>query len=206
MTVHKLTAGSGYDYLTRQVAAQDATEKGHTGLADYYSAKGEAPGVWVGSGLAGIEGLQAGDVVTAEQMAALFGAGHHPLAAQRMAQLQGPDLTERDYAAVARLGAPYKVYSGDVSAFRIEVAKGIAAINEAAGLPGDWPVPVADRARVRTQVAVEFFRTEFGRDPADAREIAATIAKHSRPKTTAVAPPRSPSTPARRPRRSRGTT
>lgn len=187
MTVHKLTAGSGYDYLTRQVAAQDATDKGHTGLADYYSAKGEAPGVWVGSGLTAVEGLQAGDVVTAEQMAALFGAGHHPLAAQRMAQLQGPDLTEQDYAAVSRLGAPYKVYSGDVSAFRIEIAKQIAAINEAAGLPGDWPVPVADRARVRTKVAVEFFRAEFGRDPADAREIAATIAKHSRPKTTAVA-------------------
>jgi hypothetical protein len=33
MSVHKLTAGSGYDYLTRQVAALDATEKGHTGLA-----------------------------------------------------------------------------------------------------------------------------------------------------------------------------
>ena len=32
MSVHKLTAGSGYDYLTRQVAALDATEKGHTGL------------------------------------------------------------------------------------------------------------------------------------------------------------------------------
>jgi hypothetical protein len=31
--LHKLTAGSGYDYLTRQVAALDATEKGHTGLA-----------------------------------------------------------------------------------------------------------------------------------------------------------------------------
>ena len=26
MSIHKLTAGSGYDYLTRQVAALDATE------------------------------------------------------------------------------------------------------------------------------------------------------------------------------------
>lgn len=42
MTVHKLTAGSGYDYLTRQVAAQDATERGHSGWASYYSTKGEA--------------------------------------------------------------------------------------------------------------------------------------------------------------------
>jgi hypothetical protein len=33
MSLHKLTAGSGYDCLTRQVAALDATEKGHTGLA-----------------------------------------------------------------------------------------------------------------------------------------------------------------------------
>jgi hypothetical protein len=28
MSIHKLKAGSGYDYLTRQVAALDATEKG----------------------------------------------------------------------------------------------------------------------------------------------------------------------------------
>jgi hypothetical protein len=43
MSVHKLTAGSGYDYLTRQVAALDATEKGHTGLAAYYTERGESP-------------------------------------------------------------------------------------------------------------------------------------------------------------------
>jgi hypothetical protein len=41
MSLHKLTAGSGYYYLTRQVAALDSTEKGHTGLASYYA---ERPG------------------------------------------------------------------------------------------------------------------------------------------------------------------
>ena len=80
MSLHKLTAGSGYDYLTRQVAAMDATDKGHTGLASYYTEKGETPGVWVGSGMEGIDGLDAGDVVTADHMQNLFGAGHHPLA------------------------------------------------------------------------------------------------------------------------------
>mgnify|MGYP003408131863 CR=1 FL=1 len=44
MSIHKLTAGSGYDYLTRQVAAHDTTEKGHATLASYYSERGEAPG------------------------------------------------------------------------------------------------------------------------------------------------------------------
>jgi hypothetical protein len=67
MSLHKLTAGSGYDYLTRQVAALDATEKGHTGLASYYTERGETPGVWIGSGMGGIDGLTAGDPVTAEQ-------------------------------------------------------------------------------------------------------------------------------------------
>ena len=56
MTLKKLAAGSGYEYLTRQVAAADSTELGSTPLADYYSARGEAPGRWVGSGLAGIDG------------------------------------------------------------------------------------------------------------------------------------------------------
>ena len=37
MSLHKLAAGAGYDYLTRQVAALDSTEKGHTSLAAYLS-------------------------------------------------------------------------------------------------------------------------------------------------------------------------
>ena len=34
-----------------------STEKGHTGLASYYTQRGETPGVWVGTEMAGIEGL-----------------------------------------------------------------------------------------------------------------------------------------------------
>jgi conjugative relaxase-like TrwC/TraI family protein len=187
MSIHKVTAGSGYDYLTRQVAALDATEKGHIPLASYYTERGETPGVWIGSGLAGIDGLQVGDPVTAEQMRALFGVGLHPLAAQRQQQLHGPDLTDRDYVAVTRLGAPFKIYSNDIPPFRVEIATRIAELNAAAGLPRDWPVPRSERARIRTEVAGELFAAEHGRPPEDARELAATIAKHSRPQTTAVA-------------------
>jgi hypothetical protein len=54
MSMHKLTAGAGYDYLTRQVAALDSTEKGYAGLASYYTGRGETPGcgsvpAWAGS-------------------------------------------------------------------------------------------------------------------------------------------------------------
>ena len=62
MSLKKITAGSGYDYLIRQVAAQDATIG--TGLAAYYEQKGETPGVWMGSGLVGLDGIDAGDPVT----------------------------------------------------------------------------------------------------------------------------------------------
>ena len=43
----------GYDYLTRQVAALDATEKGHTGLASYYTERGEPLGCGSGRGWTG---------------------------------------------------------------------------------------------------------------------------------------------------------
>jgi conjugative relaxase-like TrwC/TraI family protein len=187
MSIHKLTAGSGYDYLTRQVAVLDATEKGHTGLASYYTERGESPGVWIGSGLDGIDGLSAGDPVTAEQMRALFGCGLHPLAELRQQELEGPDLSLRDFQNVARIGAPFRVVDGDVSPFRLEVANRIAAINTAAGLPAGAALPASDRARVRTEVAHEFFLAAHGREPMDARELAGQIAKDSRPRTQTVA-------------------
>ena len=143
--------------------------------------------MWIGSGLDGIDGLTVGDPVTAEQMRALFGCGLHPLAELRQQQLEGPDLTERDFQEVTRLGAPFKIVDGVVSPFRLEVAKRIAAINSAAGLPADAPLPAADRARVRTEVAREFFLAEHGREPVDARELAGQIAKDSRPRTQTVA-------------------
>ena len=187
MSIHKLTAGSGYDYLTRQVAALDATEKGHVGLASYYTERGEIPGAWIGSGMASIDGLNADDAVTAEQMRALFGAGLHPLAAMRLEQLVTADLSDANIKTRTRLGAPFKVYAGKVSPFQIEVAKRIAARHATLGQLGGEPVSSALRARVRTEVAQEFFRSKHGRDPIDAREIAATIAKESHPRTQTVA-------------------
>jgi hypothetical protein len=186
MSIHKLTAGSGYDYLTRQVAAFGATEKGHLGLASYYTERGETP--------RGLDGLWDGRHRRPEPRrrgdhradAGPVGAGLHPLAAQRQQQLQGPDLTVRDYQSVTRLGAPFKIYQPDVSPFRVEVARRIAAFNQAAGLPGDWAVPAADRARIRTEVA---------------RDSSSPSTDASR-RMLGSWPPRSPNTPGPRRRRS----
>ena len=84
ISLKKVSAGSGYDYLTRQVAAQDSTLK--TGLAAYYEEKGEAPGVWMGSGVAelGQGTLAVGDTVTERQLMLLIGAGCDPVTGRQL--------------------------------------------------------------------------------------------------------------------------
>ncbi|MFW5471315.1 MobF family relaxase [Knoellia sp. CPCC 206435] len=186
MSLHKLTAGSGYTYLTRQVAAHDRAGGPRTSLASYYSERGETPGRWVGSGVAGIDGLSIGDEVTAEQMRLLFGCGLHPLAGQREEQLAGPGLTERDYRAARRLGVPYKVYTSGASAFQVQVAQRTEDHAASLGHPRDYLFAPKDRARIRSEVAAEFFGAEHGRDPRDARELSGAVAKLSRPRTSAV--------------------
>ncbi|WP_288049488.1 relaxase domain-containing protein, partial [Nocardia sp.] len=76
-TIHKVVAGNGYQYYLRNVAAGDNDSRGRSSLSDYYSAHGEAPGAWQGSGLAAL-GIDAGAEVTESQMKSLFGLGRHP--------------------------------------------------------------------------------------------------------------------------------
>ncbi|HEY3903313.1 MAG TPA: relaxase domain-containing protein, partial [Streptosporangiaceae bacterium] len=82
MTIHKITAGDGYTYLTRQVAAGDSSPQRGRSAAAYYTETGNPPGAWVGTGLAG---LGVAGPVSEEQMTALFGQGLHPNAEAVMA-------------------------------------------------------------------------------------------------------------------------
>jgi hypothetical protein len=179
MSIHKLSAGSGYDYLTRQVAAFDATSKGHVGLASYYDQRGESPRVWIGSGMAGIDGLQAGDPVTAEQMRALFGVGMHPLATQRLEQLSDAEVSDENIRAATRLGAVFKVRDAKPNRFQVEVAR------RSASLVGS--TKALTWRDIRAEVGREFFQAEHGRVPTDERELSAAIAKLSRPPAQPVA-------------------
>ena len=84
MSMHKLVAGDGYAYLTRQVAAGDAALEAGDSLTAYYEATGNPPGRWEGRGLAGlgvdpIARVVPGDRVTEEAMAAVFRDGADPV-------------------------------------------------------------------------------------------------------------------------------
>jgi conjugative relaxase-like TrwC/TraI family protein len=193
-TMHKLTAGDGYMYLIRQVAAHDATARGRDTLADYYSSKGESPGLWMGSGLPTLRTIGAGDEVTEAHMLALFGEGKHPAAtaieAQHATALVADGASKKDAAALAlresKLGNPFRIHSG-VTEFRKAVGEAFTEHNAALGLPAHAPVDDDVRAQIRTRIAREMFETELGRAPLDDRELSGWVAKNSRAKTTAVA-------------------
>ncbi|MGN6606510.1 MAG: MobF family relaxase [Jatrophihabitans sp.] len=186
MSLHKLTAGDGYTYLTRQVAVHDSTERGLTGLSDYYSARGESPGRWIGAGLASLDGVELGDVVTAEQMKALFGEGRHPNAVEIERAVAAAGQHPNKAVLASRLGVPYRVFDRQ-SAFRIAVAEQFTAHNLERGQRWNTPIPPEVRAGIRTAVATSLFSEQFGRPPLDSRELAGFVARESRQATTAVA-------------------
>jgi hypothetical protein len=187
MTLHKLTAGDGYTYLTRQVAAFDATERGHVELGDYYSQHGESPGRWAGNGLPGLSGVIAGQFVGEEQMKSLFGEGRHP-DADRLEQnaLAGGQAPAEAHAAGA-LGRAFFVFSARADGFRARCAQEYAAFNTARGQPATTPVPDDDRAQIRSNLARAMFTEAYGRASRDARELSGFLTRVSRPATTAVA-------------------
>ena len=176
MSLHKLSAGHGYDYLIRQVAAHDATHRGRTDLASYYEGRGETPGRWVGRGLAGIDGLEVGDVVTGEQMRLLFAEGRHPLAGA------SPGGTGEFAPA---LGLPYR-QGGREQPFLAALRDRFTAHNSALGLDPRAAVPAKTRARIRSELAADWFQQEHGRTPRDQLELVSALARWSRPAPAAV--------------------
>ena len=191
MSLHKLTAGDGYTYLTRQVATSDSTELGYSSLGDYYAAKGESPGVWVGQGAAdlGLSGLQ----VTEQQMKNLFGEGLHP-DAQRLeaeaAAAQPATGRKRDHQRAVdragRLGQKFPVFQASPE-WHEQLAAAYQKYNLDADLPKSAKVPDSVKQTIRTAVGMAMFTAEYGRDPHHEHELAGFIAQQSRPASSAVA-------------------
>lgn len=194
-SLHKLSAGDGYTYLTRQVAASDSTELGSQSLADYYSAEGESPGRWRGKGMGSLGSVGAGSVVTEDQMKALFGEGLHPEAdavrQQVIAREIAAGATEKQAlkrgVKASKLGATFGGFSSTPSDFIVKVTRAYREFNKERGASRDAQIPDEDRAAIRTRIGRETFEAEFGRAPIDGRELAAHIARSSRPPRRAVA-------------------
>lgn len=166
MTVHKLSVGDGYTYLTKQVAGGDVQRAEGQSAADYYGQAGNPQGRWLGSGLADLE-LAAGQKAREEQMRNLFGSGIHPNAEQVLdahlaANLKpGATQVQRDrvFAAAKRavkLGQKFPEYE-TLEPFADRVAKRLGTIasetGRAATAAETATVKREEASRQRTSVA-----------------------------------------------------
>ena len=81
VSMRVMSAGDGYKYLLRTVAAGDGDRSLSTPLTRYYDAYGTPPGRWMGSGVPGLGGGQiaAGDQVSEAQLQLLIGMGRDPV-------------------------------------------------------------------------------------------------------------------------------
>ncbi|WP_240675097.1 MobF family relaxase [Cellulomonas endophytica] len=120
MTMHRLSAGAGYQYLLRHIATADGARTAGASLATYYLESGNPPGRWWGAGLAslgaaaGVAGaprLTAGALVDEQGMERLFARGADPVTGWSMGRpfQQSLPLSDRVSLAAARLPAGMSV-------------------------------------------------------------------------------------------------
>jgi hypothetical protein len=86
VSMRVMSAGDGYKYLLRTVAAGDGKRSLSTPLTRYYTAEGTPPGRWMGGGLQGLGGglVVEGDVVSEAQLQLLIGLGRDPVTGEAL--------------------------------------------------------------------------------------------------------------------------
>lgn len=148
MTIHKITAGDGYTYLTRHIAGGDVDRQRGQDATDYYTAEGNPPGQWTGQGVGGL-GITAGARVDEAQMRALFGFGWHPDAEKMIAEYQAAHITAgmtaQQLEAVAgqarkhaALGRQFPVYEA-LDPYEDRVSRRLSVIADDMGRPATEP-------------------------------------------------------------------
>src|SRR5690625_2052913 len=109
VSMRVMSAGDGYKYLLRTVAAGDGDRSLSTPLTRYYAEQGSPPGRWVGQGLGGIGAgqLSTGDQVTEAQLQLLVGMGRDPITGDPLGRAYQSfvPVSERIEARVAELDA-----------------------------------------------------------------------------------------------------
>ena len=83
VSMRVMSAGDGYKYLLRTVAAGDGARSLSTPLTRYYTEEGTPPGRWMGAGVTSLSsGIRIGDTVTETQLQLLIGMGRHPVSGE----------------------------------------------------------------------------------------------------------------------------
>ncbi|MFJ3404153.1 MobF family relaxase [Promicromonospora sp. NPDC090134] len=147
MTVHVLSAGSGYTYLTQQVASGDVPRGRGVSLTEYYMQHGNPPGRWVGTG---VEQLGVSGRVLEGQMKSLFGQGRHPDAGRLELEALARGASTKDAARAGALGRAFPVFeSAEDDGYRAGLEAVFARFARENDRP---PEPGVERDRLRWEV------------------------------------------------------
>jgi conjugative relaxase-like TrwC/TraI family protein len=82
MSIRRMTPGEGYRYLMSSVARGDGAKHAASNLTRYYAESGTPPGLFLGSGLAGLDdgrGVEVGAVVSEEHLFRMLGMLQDPI-------------------------------------------------------------------------------------------------------------------------------
>jgi len=112
VSMRKIHAGRGYDYLLKSVVRADANMGDPNPITRYYTEEGTPPGRWMGSALHafGTGEIRRGDTVTSQQLQLLIGAGLDPVTGEQLGRPFPvyPPAGERVAARVAELSPGLK--------------------------------------------------------------------------------------------------
>ena len=172
MTVHKLSAGDGYTYYTREVASGDELRAAGRELGEYYHLSGYPPGQWGGGGIVHLEVY---GQVTEAQMQLLYGEGLHPRYGER-SELSGVPF-EKD------LGQRFKRFAQKENLLAKRITTALGDFERLQHRSPD----VDERRRLRAKEGAQYFRELHGRNPASKEELGRFIAHQMRPAAQAVA-------------------
>lgn len=146
VSMRRMSAGSGYQYLLKSVAAGDGNRAHSTPLTRYYEEAGTPPGRWLGSGLHafGDGQLRPGMEVTEEQLALLIGMGRDPVTGGQLGRAYSAytRLSERISERVDGLDSGMTAEDFAAEATRIEAEETAAGMRQAvAGFDLTFSVP-----------------------------------------------------------------
>lgn len=184
MSLHVLSAGTGYLYYTQETASGDELRAGDRQLGDYYTVQGLPLGQWLGRGAAalGVSGN-----VTEAQMANLFGQGRHPeyeaILAAKLADGLPAKAAEKAAQAEAKLGRRYYDYGPKDNSLAQAIS---VRESDFERMQGRKPT-AAERHRIRATAGAVMFREGHGRPPASKEELGKYITAQLRPQQNAVA-------------------
>jgi len=179
MTMHVLSAGDGYSYYTNEVATGDATRDKGRDLGDYYTADGNLPGRWVGSGL---EYLGVSGEVTEAQMKALYGEGLHPDAERLIQEKTAAGATPAEALKEAQLGRRAYGFAQSEHALGGKIR---SAYDDFERIQHREPT-TEERRLIRARVGAIAFRQAKGRQPIDKEELGTFITAATRKTPQAV--------------------